>query len=189
MENGKWLGLLFELRNAKLEIEKCDEDVKWQELGNNGGRPLPEDLVMEILPRLPVESLLRFKCVSKKWYEIIKNSSFIKEQLYWSSKNTTPRILIYDHAGCPDDDDSPPNPNPITRILVSNAACVHKNSDYFQGFRDPMTDDYKVVWFRTFWDVITHDIIPRLFAAVYSCSRDSWRILQPENGEILVDRY
>ncbi|KAK4372723.1 hypothetical protein RND71_008107 [Anisodus tanguticus] len=33
MENGKWLGLLFELHNGKLKIGKC-EDVKWQELGH-----------------------------------------------------------------------------------------------------------------------------------------------------------
>ncbi|XP_070040434.1 F-box/kelch-repeat protein At3g06240-like [Nicotiana tomentosiformis] len=46
---------------------------------------------------------------------------------------------------------------------------------------DPMTNDYKVVWFWSFWDDIINHIIPRQYATVYSCSRDSWRILEPTN--------
>ncbi|XP_058185591.1 F-box/kelch-repeat protein At3g06240-like [Rhododendron vialii] len=38
---------------------------------------LPEDLLMEILLRLPVKSLLRFKSVCKNWYALIQNPSFI----------------------------------------------------------------------------------------------------------------
>ncbi|XP_058187812.1 F-box/kelch-repeat protein At3g06240-like [Rhododendron vialii] len=38
---------------------------------------LPEDLEMEILCRLPVKSLLRFKSVCKNWYALILNPSFI----------------------------------------------------------------------------------------------------------------
>ncbi|XP_039799755.1 F-box protein At1g31080-like [Panicum virgatum] len=32
---------------------------------------LPDDLLMEILSRVPVKSLCRFKCVSKTWRELI----------------------------------------------------------------------------------------------------------------------
>ncbi|GAB2274994.1 hypothetical protein Dimus_009762 [Dionaea muscipula] len=39
---------------------------------------LTEDLLVEILTRLPVKSLLRFRCVCKSWNSLITNSSFIK---------------------------------------------------------------------------------------------------------------
>ncbi|XP_016466440.1 putative F-box protein At3g10430 [Nicotiana tabacum] len=212
---------------------------------DNDGRAFPEDLAMEILLRLPVESLLRFKCVCKNWYEIIKSRSFIREHMNWSGKNKPPEILIYDHSA---PDDSPP----ITLISISDAAVVHENPDYLQRFRgmtyflgsvdglfllervidgsifnislamwnpatrevrplpspefklqpsfrqrgcnfgfglDPTTDDYKVVWFRSFWDNIRNRRVPQAYAAVYSCSRDSWRILQPENHDIFIYKY
>ncbi|XP_058185573.1 F-box protein At5g49610-like [Rhododendron vialii] len=38
---------------------------------------LPQDVLMEILSRLPVKTLLRFKSVSKNWYSLIQNPHFI----------------------------------------------------------------------------------------------------------------
>ncbi|CAI9098677.1 OLC1v1035362C1 [Oldenlandia corymbosa var. corymbosa] len=37
---------------------------------------LPEDIIAEILGRLPVKTLLRFKCVCKFWKELISNPNF-----------------------------------------------------------------------------------------------------------------
>ncbi|XP_021753700.1 F-box/kelch-repeat protein At3g23880-like [Chenopodium quinoa] len=52
---------------------------------------LPEELVIEILKRLPVASLLRFMSVCKSWYSLITNPSFISvhlsHQLNPTSKN------------------------------------------------------------------------------------------------------
>ncbi|KNA14819.1 hypothetical protein SOVF_104000 [Spinacia oleracea] len=52
---------------------------------------LPEELVIEILKRQPVSSLLRFMSVSKSWYSIITNPSFVSahlsQQLNPTSKN------------------------------------------------------------------------------------------------------
>jgi F-box interacting protein len=45
------------------------------------GGDLPEDLLMEILSRLPVKSLMRCKCVSKSWYALVTNPSFITKHL------------------------------------------------------------------------------------------------------------
>jgi F-box interacting protein len=45
------------------------------------GGDLPEDLSMEILSRLPVKSLMRYKCVSKSWYALVTNPSFISKHL------------------------------------------------------------------------------------------------------------
>ncbi|KAG5570870.1 hypothetical protein H5410_060636 [Solanum commersonii] len=109
---------------------------------NNGGDFL-EDLIREILLRLHVESLLRFKCVCKNWYTLIKNPSFIREHLNFS-KNNPPQLLIYDYG-------APGDFPPITFI-----------------------SDYGI-------DAPTHEVNPQSFEAVYSCSRDSWRIFKHEN--------
>ncbi|XP_026398187.1 F-box/kelch-repeat protein At3g23880-like [Papaver somniferum] len=46
-------------------------------MGSTGCVFLPEDVIFEILMRLPVRSLLRFKSVCKSWYKLIKSSDFI----------------------------------------------------------------------------------------------------------------
>ncbi|XP_017412968.2 F-box/kelch-repeat protein At3g23880 [Vigna angularis] len=51
-----------------------------------------DDLILEILSRLPVESLMRFRCVSKTWNSIILNPDLVKSHLKKSSKN--PQILL-----------------------------------------------------------------------------------------------
>ncbi|XP_059284033.1 F-box/kelch-repeat protein At3g23880-like [Lycium ferocissimum] len=184
---------------------------------DNGHRPFPEDLDRNILVRLPVKSLLRFKCVCKNWYTLIKNPNFIKEHLNNCSKNKSLQLLIYDYGAS---DGSPP----ITLISDHGVFPLHENPDYFQRFRgmtniligsvdgiyllervsddkysyalwnpairevrplpepkipfstregffgcglDPSSNDYKLVYF-----------IKNRYAAVYSCSRDSWRIFE-----------
>ncbi|XP_050245421.1 F-box/kelch-repeat protein At3g23880-like isoform X1 [Quercus robur] len=42
---------------------------------------LPDDLVYDILTRLPVKSLIRFRCVSRSWYCTITDSDFITKHL------------------------------------------------------------------------------------------------------------
>ncbi|RDX72306.1 F-box protein CPR30, partial [Mucuna pruriens] len=39
---------------------------------------LPEELIEEILLRLPVKSILHFKCVCKSWFSLISNPRFVK---------------------------------------------------------------------------------------------------------------
>ncbi|XP_059661216.1 F-box protein CPR1-like [Cornus florida] len=50
---------------------------------------LPNDVVVEILARVPVRSLLRFTSVCKLWYSLITNPSFISTQLNRTISNTT----------------------------------------------------------------------------------------------------
>ncbi|KAG2714283.1 hypothetical protein I3843_03G022300 [Carya illinoinensis] len=57
-------------------------------------RDLPEDVVMEILSRLPVESLMRFKCVNKAWYFLIRNPDFIAKHLFWATSEKRHRGLL-----------------------------------------------------------------------------------------------
>ena len=46
---------------------------------------LPEEIVLEILARLPAKSLLRFRCVRKTWYSNITNPNFISTHLLCKS--------------------------------------------------------------------------------------------------------
>ncbi|EOY20363.1 F-box family protein, putative [Theobroma cacao] len=77
---------------------------------------LPQDIIVNILSRLPVKSLLQFKCVSKPWRSLISDPHFAKLQLTQSQRNgnfSSQRVLLIteppESAACEasgDDDDS-----------------------------------------------------------------------------------
>ncbi|KAL8544496.1 hypothetical protein ACS0TY_004894 [Phlomoides rotata] len=51
---------------------------------------LPEDFIVEeILPRLPVKSLLRFRCVARSWCSLIESQRFMKIHLRYSIENAS----------------------------------------------------------------------------------------------------
>ncbi|CAH8268385.1 unnamed protein product [Arabidopsis lyrata] len=54
---------------------------------------IPENVLMEILPRLPAKSLMRFKCVSKLWYSLI-SSRYLTNIFHKSSSSTQGRRLF-----------------------------------------------------------------------------------------------
>ncbi|TMW83098.1 hypothetical protein EJD97_002959, partial [Solanum chilense] len=71
----------------------CMSHVTYISTSMDGGRPIPEDVVVDIRLRLPVESLLRFKCVRKNWCALIKSPSFIKEHFQHRNNNCA-RLLV-----------------------------------------------------------------------------------------------
>ncbi|XP_026440735.1 F-box/kelch-repeat protein At3g23880-like [Papaver somniferum] len=60
---------------------------------------MPEDIIFEILVRLPVKSLLRFKSVRKSWYAIIKTSDFIRRHRVnmENSNNTNLGTFVFEY--------------------------------------------------------------------------------------------
>ena len=55
---------------------------------------IPLDLQINILLRLPVKSLLRFRCVSKLWCSIITSHDFRNRHFNITSSSAPPRLLI-----------------------------------------------------------------------------------------------
>ncbi|KAK4424758.1 F-box/kelch-repeat protein, partial [Sesamum alatum] len=49
---------------------------------------LPEEIIMQILLRLPVKSLLKFRCVSQSWRFLISSYNFAKAHIEVSTKNS-----------------------------------------------------------------------------------------------------
>ncbi|KAL2898426.1 hypothetical protein RDABS01_040208, partial [Bienertia sinuspersici] len=63
---------------------------------------LPEHLIEEqILPRLPVKSLIRFKSVSRSWLSVICSHDFQKLHLKFSSSCQTQAITLKSHLAFP----------------------------------------------------------------------------------------
>ncbi|OIT08702.1 PREDICTED: F-box protein CPR30-like [Nicotiana attenuata] len=56
-------------------------------MANGIVKKVPEDLVNSVLLRLPVKTLMRFKCVYKAWYSNVQSSTFISLHL-----NRTTRV-------------------------------------------------------------------------------------------------
>ncbi|KAL4600523.1 hypothetical protein ACB092_11G204800 [Castanea dentata] len=56
---------------------------------------LPYDVLVEILHRLPVKSLIRFRCVSKSWNSLITSPAFINSNLTRSHSDSNKLIVRY----------------------------------------------------------------------------------------------
>lgn len=54
----------------------------------------PQDVVVDLLSRLPVKSLLRFKCVAKPWNSLISSPQFAKAHLKRTKENGKRRVLL-----------------------------------------------------------------------------------------------
>ncbi|XP_057443526.1 F-box/kelch-repeat protein At3g06240-like [Lotus japonicus] len=55
---------------------------------------LPEELIIQILLRLPVKSLVRFKCVCKSWLSLISDPHFAESNFKLAATTPTHRLLF-----------------------------------------------------------------------------------------------
>ncbi|KAI9126209.1 hypothetical protein K1719_002630 [Acacia pycnantha] len=62
----------------------------------NGTPDLPQDIITNILVRLPVKSLIRIQCVCKDWKNLFRTPSFIAEHLHHSTLQNP--LLICDNV-------------------------------------------------------------------------------------------
>ncbi|XVF46362.1 hypothetical protein PTKIN_Ptkin03bG0021000 [Pterospermum kingtungense] len=69
----------------------------------------PSDILIEILMKLPVKSIIRFKCVAKTWCRLFQNPSFISQHFDISKKNK--RLVVYHRD----------NNNVVIRLFVDQA--------------------------------------------------------------------
>ncbi|KAI9112021.1 hypothetical protein K1719_016917 [Acacia pycnantha] len=81
-----------------------------EQIENNGAAPyLPEEIITNILSRLPAKSVIRFQCICKYWKNLLKTPSFIADHLRHNHQNpsvifsesyvsNTPRLRFIDCA-------------------------------------------------------------------------------------------
>ncbi|XP_028055553.1 F-box/kelch-repeat protein At3g23880-like [Camellia sinensis] len=120
-------------------------------------RYLSEELVIEILSRLPVKSLMRFKCVCKTWCSLTTNPSLIAAHL----NNNTDRTISWNgntKGLIVGSDDFHVFPNCIRNLQPVNLKFGFKRkpgsvlgSIHGFGF-DMKTGNFKVVKAVRFWD-------------------------------------
>ncbi|XP_059442123.1 F-box/kelch-repeat protein At3g23880-like [Corylus avellana] len=121
----------------------------------------PEEIVREILLKLPVQSLSRFNCVNKEWCSIIKSPTFASDHLAHTNRsenNSTSRRLL---ALKVSDETNHPYKNTTTIIT----ACLSKQET-------EQTLDNVVKSFDEYTDLsfLHKSSIPFSFEVVGSCN-------------------
>ncbi|KAK9265610.1 hypothetical protein L1049_028594 [Liquidambar formosana] len=57
---------------------------------------MPHDIVINILSRLPVKSLMRFRCVCKSWHALVSDPNFVDMHLNQTYANNKGYVLMSD---------------------------------------------------------------------------------------------
>ncbi|KAK3157818.1 hypothetical protein QOZ80_2AG0128490 [Eleusine coracana subsp. coracana] len=61
---------------------------------NHGGAPLPEEILTDILARLPTKSVGRFRCVSRAWCAMLSSAYFVDLHARRTNRPGLPRLLL-----------------------------------------------------------------------------------------------
>ncbi|XP_074271176.1 F-box/kelch-repeat protein At3g23880-like [Silene latifolia] len=157
---------------------------------NDQHKLVPEHLILDnILPRLPVKSLLRFKPVCKSWFASISTPAFQKSHLRFSSSAL--KFLLFHGQDHIDDERkifllSYDESKTIGSDLVQlDCNCLSEESDYFftsslqaSGFGYvSSTDDYKI-----FAMDLSSPIDGFAYLFLFSLNTGTWRRLNYLDG-------
>ncbi|XVF83299.1 hypothetical protein PTKIN_Ptkin16aG0475600 [Pterospermum kingtungense] len=82
-------------------------DVNWQ-----------SDMLIEILLKLPVKSIVRFKCVAKSWCHLFQSPGFISQHLSVSKKNKQHLVVYYRDRN---------NDNIVMRLFLDQALVSYRD--------------------------------------------------------------
>ncbi|PWA49676.1 F-box domain-containing protein [Artemisia annua] len=106
------------LRN--IYLEEKEEDA----LGEKTPISIPNDIIQEILSRLPVRAVLQFKSVSKQWLSLISHPSFHKlHSKHNTHHHTTLLITAYDYVTKKRHFlSAPPGGGPVTHLITLDNA-------------------------------------------------------------------
>ncbi|KAL9165480.1 hypothetical protein ABFS82_06G173500 [Erythranthe guttata] len=170
----------------------------------------PEELIEEILSRLPVNSLLKFRSVSKSWRALISDKKFISAHLKNSSKNTnfTLRRIIstiilpyYTLKHCSlhsllsgpltnavDSDYPMKNPQNSVRIVgcCNGLVCIAVNGKHFFIW-NPSTKKYKKL--PDVDDFIEQGLFITKYGFGFDESNDDYKVVGILSGFCNRDRY
>lgn len=79
--------------DVSLDVKKKRRKRRRMDRGKTSSCYLPEDLVIQILLRLPIKSLMRFRCVCKFWYTLTRNHDFISDHFCFTKKQSTGSLI------------------------------------------------------------------------------------------------
>ncbi|PHT32487.1 hypothetical protein CQW23_28824 [Capsicum baccatum] len=128
---------------------------------------LPEEIIVEILSKLPVKVLLEFKRVSKSWLALISSLGFIKSHLNSSANNKeyyNHRVILKDMKGKLKDCS--------LRSLLYNPITKASEIDY------PMKE-FDIMWFGTANGLICLAYMEKPYDYEYGFPKKTW----PSSGK------
>ncbi|KAI8561467.1 hypothetical protein RHMOL_Rhmol04G0342000 [Rhododendron molle] len=109
---------------------------------------LPHEIIFDILSRLPVKSLCRFKSVSRSWLALITHTHFIKSHLNHQSAdadNMTHKIILASqHSGSLHPMHYPEPEQPVAELKIPDLDTQFSYVMSGLGY-DATSDDFKVV--------------------------------------------
>ncbi|XP_076948100.1 F-box/kelch-repeat protein At3g23880-like [Bidens hawaiensis] len=109
------------------------------------------EIIVEILCRLPVESVLRCKSVCKSWYSLISDPHFVKSHLAISTTNINRHRLIYSTRTC---DMSRYSQNVTCQPVIKIKACNHHDLLYDNSIKGLLELDYPLSVLPNYVDIV-----------------------------------
>ncbi|CAI9118803.1 OLC1v1020416C1 [Oldenlandia corymbosa var. corymbosa] len=141
----------------------------------------PEDLITDILVRLPVKSIDRFRRVSKSWQSLLSSPRFIKDHLAFHNLGDPEKLIFTDAS-----DHSPvmltfttenrggSRNNGVSKKLICPSL---PRNEWAKGLGyDESSDDYKIVTLSYFYTDNEHEPdCAETFVDIYSVKMKTWK--------------